>query len=184
MWNGRQIRNAFQSAIALASFALKDGQEVKLKTEHFKKVAEASDEFNRYLWRVKKDHTDADLASNHLMRADDFRVSPPALHGIHQSAPLQAMFGQSQARVPSPAFSVPGLTVPQAPRQQMYMTSGQQVTNPQFGQPQMYSGQVPQGYAVPVQPQGQQPQQQAFYRTASGFATQPPTSLQPPPQQP
>ena len=55
-WNGRQIRNAFQTAIALAEWEAKgnnaDGstpQPVKLTKSHFKKVAKASRGFNKYL---------------------------------------------------------------------------------------------------------------------------------------
>lgn len=52
-WNGRQIRNAFQTAIALAEFkAVKSGSAPKkatLSTELFERIALASMEFSDYL---------------------------------------------------------------------------------------------------------------------------------------
>ncbi|KAI1419319.1 hypothetical protein F5Y12DRAFT_720843 [Xylaria sp. FL1777] len=48
-WNGREIRNAFQSAIALANFQKTPGSSPKLTPEHFQKVSETSDNFNKYL---------------------------------------------------------------------------------------------------------------------------------------
>ncbi|KAK7698056.1 hypothetical protein SLS64_012934 [Diaporthe eres] len=58
-WNGRQIRNAFQAAVALAEFEAKqrdaqrdDGSSRTspvLTTDHFKKLARASAQFSEYL---------------------------------------------------------------------------------------------------------------------------------------
>ncbi|KAL8387234.1 hypothetical protein RB595_010059 [Gaeumannomyces hyphopodioides] len=60
-WNGRQIRNAFQTAVALAAFeeTEREGQDLepRIQTEHFEKVWKASDEFNKYLTGVRRsDH--------------------------------------------------------------------------------------------------------------------------------
>ena len=61
LWNGRQIRNAFQTAIALAEWlAKKEGldpetgkpQAAKLTANRFRKVAKASAEFDDYLERA------------------------------------------------------------------------------------------------------------------------------------
>ncbi|KAI1142730.1 hypothetical protein F5Y05DRAFT_129218 [Hypoxylon sp. FL0543] len=49
-WNGRQIRNAFQSALALADFAAQDtGKPPTLSFEQFDTIARASLEFDHYL---------------------------------------------------------------------------------------------------------------------------------------
>ncbi|KAI1409797.1 hypothetical protein F5Y13DRAFT_203189 [Hypoxylon sp. FL1857] len=49
-WNGRQIRNAFQSALALADFATQDtGKTPTLSFEQFDTIARASLEFDHYL---------------------------------------------------------------------------------------------------------------------------------------
>lgn len=70
-WNGRQIKNAFQTAIALAEF---DGKTKKkgnpvLTTEHFEVVARASEGFDAYLSRIHG--TDADRARREGQRDDD-----------------------------------------------------------------------------------------------------------------
>jgi hypothetical protein len=57
-WNGREIRNAFQTAVALAEYEAmqrgeKDGKlEIELRQDHFEKVVEMSDNFKKYLSTV------------------------------------------------------------------------------------------------------------------------------------
>lgn len=70
-WNGRQIKNAFQTAIALAEFDAneKQGKPV-LALEHFKVVAQASEDFDDYLSRVHGGNA-ADLAKRYMQRDDD-----------------------------------------------------------------------------------------------------------------
>ncbi|KAI2619431.1 P-loop containing nucleoside triphosphate hydrolase protein [Hypomontagnella submonticulosa] len=49
-WNGRQIRNAFQSALALADFKVQDtGKSPIISVEQFDTIAQASHEFDHYL---------------------------------------------------------------------------------------------------------------------------------------
>lgn len=53
-WNGRQIRNAFQTAIALADFEASDSAD-KVPTmtkKHFAKLGKAAAEFDEYLESV------------------------------------------------------------------------------------------------------------------------------------
>lgn len=67
-WNGRQIRNAFQTAVALAEFKSKklDAKEAdkssrtspELTTDHFKKLARASAQFSEYLRDTHGDDED------------------------------------------------------------------------------------------------------------------------------
>lgn len=80
-WNGRQIRNAFQTAIALAEWDAYQGQlkfqspvplKPRLEAEHFKRVAKASKHFDAYLKETQVG-TMADLASERRERRDDFR---------------------------------------------------------------------------------------------------------------
>lgn len=91
-WNGRQIRNAFQTAIALAEFEAveraKDGDDltklkIELNKDHFATVALASTQFDKYLRSTSGGHTEADLARLEQTRVDDFhsfvdRMDPPA----------------------------------------------------------------------------------------------------------
>ena len=70
-WNGRQIKNAFQTAIALAEFDANTHQgRPKLKLEHFKVVAKAAEDFDGYLCRVWGG-TEGDLAKRYAQRDDD-----------------------------------------------------------------------------------------------------------------
>ncbi|OIW31234.1 hypothetical protein CONLIGDRAFT_679961 [Coniochaeta ligniaria NRRL 30616] len=79
-WNGRQIRNAFQTAIALAEFEASEGGSpgtnskhgIELKEQHFATVAEASKEFDKYLRSTQGGQTEADLARLEQTRVDDF----------------------------------------------------------------------------------------------------------------
>lgn len=80
-WNGRQIKNAFQTAIALAEFDAKMENRSKpiLSTKHFEVVARASEGFDYYLSMIHG--ADADRAKREGMRFDDPRdmMSRPTL---------------------------------------------------------------------------------------------------------
>ena len=80
-WSSRHIRNAFQTAIALAEWDAYQGQlkfkspvplKQRLESEHFERVAKASKHFDAYLKKTQNG-TMADLASNDCERRDDFR---------------------------------------------------------------------------------------------------------------
>lgn len=87
-WNGRQIRNAFQSATALAQFECKSPSDpVRLKVRHFEIVAKAAAEFDDYLIRTTG-HSDAERAAFNMMRADSFNPStsnPMSLESMVQA---------------------------------------------------------------------------------------------------
>lgn len=70
-WNGRQIKNAFQTAIALAEFDAnqRHGKPV-LALEHFKVVAQAAEDFDDYLYGLHGG-TEGDLAKRYMQRDDD-----------------------------------------------------------------------------------------------------------------
>ena len=80
-WNGRQIKNAFQTAIALAEFEAKTKRQSKptLSTEHFEVVVRASEGFDYYLSMIHG--ADSDRAKREGMRFDDPRdmLSRPSL---------------------------------------------------------------------------------------------------------
>lgn len=87
-WNGREIRNAFQTAVALAEYEAEQklkkrldkaspemgetenkGLEIELRQDHFEKVVEMSDNFKRYLASVEEGD---DMKKKHLgERGDD-----------------------------------------------------------------------------------------------------------------
>ncbi|KAK1987587.1 hypothetical protein LZ30DRAFT_615347 [Colletotrichum cereale] len=95
-WNGRQIRNAFQTAIALAEYQYmsKDADEPKpsLGKKQFKSVAQGSREFDDYLHSVLGS-TEADGARRDGWRDDGFMAAsapmgmdPPAATQRPQAA--------------------------------------------------------------------------------------------------
>lgn len=75
-WNGRQIKNAFQTAVALADWDTCQASDAEtptgpvLKTTHFRKVAKASRHFDRYLARTRQD--DETRARDAQMREDRY----------------------------------------------------------------------------------------------------------------
>jgi hypothetical protein len=195
VWNGRQIRNAFQSAVALAEFHSEPGYKVKLEREHFLRVFTASDEFSNYVWKMKKSHTDADWNKMWMTRRDDYVYQPtypgqgpmvPAAVPSAQPGPTNqpSFFPQQQpqsAWVPESTFGQQSFPRQPAPfgsmaAQQYNPMAGMvpgAVQAPQFVNTQAY-GNTPYsqgtGLQVPAQFQAQQPQMQ------------PQSSLQPQPQ--
>ena len=85
-WNGRQIKNAFQSALALANWDFHDGphdsklERPLLKAAHFKTVAKTSAHFDDYIsdiHNLQDDDTYGILAQRAELRKDSILESPP-----------------------------------------------------------------------------------------------------------
>ncbi|KAI0184137.1 P-loop containing nucleoside triphosphate hydrolase protein [Xylaria flabelliformis] len=80
-WNGCQIRNAFQIALAMARYDWahsKDTSRPKvpvLDEKHFNRVASATKDFHNYLKEARGKDSSA-LAHEHSERADDFNIGP------------------------------------------------------------------------------------------------------------
>ena len=75
-WNGRQIHNAFQTAAALAEYeALETHKKsANLEVAHFKTVADASHQFDRYISETIGG-SESERALNDRERADNFKWS-------------------------------------------------------------------------------------------------------------
>ena len=88
-WNGRQIRNAFQTASALAEFEAHEWNrkekarseetgeifvpiDPQLKVRHFQEIASASYEFDKYISETRG-YTDAEMAHLESQRMDDYQ---------------------------------------------------------------------------------------------------------------
>lgn len=120
-WNGRQIRNAFQTASALALYEAHMGNAKRLREDpdaaitpprltrkHFEKVAKATSQFGEYMRdTIGKD--DADASHYRGDRTDHFRqkaraarqpVNPQIYSQPYTPPPLQ----QHYPRTPSPNF--------------------------------------------------------------------------------
>lgn len=107
-WNGRQIRNAFQTAVALAEHSALRAPQTKendkggvihLEVEHFLKVLQVSHKFDEYLRKTRKNRDWLDIAQMKQDRYDDRRSD-----GM-QRPPQPNFYGQQQAY---PAFSQAG----------------------------------------------------------------------------
>ncbi|KAH6641218.1 hypothetical protein F5144DRAFT_642131 [Chaetomium tenue] len=97
VWNGRQIRNAFQIAVALAGFHSKGNRCIKLEPKHFSQVFNVSDQFSSYVWLVKQRNSDAQWNAMQMLRRDDWAYAGPP--GVNP-----ATNNQQGAHVP-PRFS-------------------------------------------------------------------------------
>ena len=84
-WNGRQIKNAFQTAVSLADWdnhvytkGMGSPNGTVLKPEHFEKVAVASEHFDMYLERTRT--SDQQRAREEAFREDNVgsRLSEPS----------------------------------------------------------------------------------------------------------
>ena len=98
-WNGRQIRNAFQTAMALAEFHAK-GSVPRLSSEQFKKVAATSREFENYLKNVWGGRNDAELARQDQIRIDEITAEQLRSGQFFiQQAPPQRLRRSSTANI-------------------------------------------------------------------------------------
>ncbi|KAK1724974.1 uncharacterized protein BDZ83DRAFT_621299 [Colletotrichum acutatum] len=103
VWNGRQIRNAFQTAVALAEFHQQENNvpgPILVKSEHFEKVAKVSHEFNAYLYSVRHERLENELAHKKEHRYDDFNRNHFGFGGQGLGVPQQGGFQQG--------FAMPG----------------------------------------------------------------------------
>ncbi|OQE91922.1 hypothetical protein PENNAL_c0008G04685 [Penicillium nalgiovense] len=99
-WNGRQIRNAFQTAVALAAFDARKNKRpsyIILGKEQFTRVAAAAEEFDRYLLSLSQGKNDSQLAEEQRWRADNFQNQPMVVPMVPNADPGRSVyaFGQS-----------------------------------------------------------------------------------------
>ena len=82
-WNGRQIRNAFQTAIALAEWDLKieKTKTAKLTRARFEKVEKASREFDKYLKDTHGGANEGERAQILHERLENWDVGTPKWKG-------------------------------------------------------------------------------------------------------
>lgn len=69
-WNGRQIKNAFQSALALAEMEAQNtnAESPKLDAKKFKLIAHASEQFEHYMMQTHHGKTEDQLAHREHLR--------------------------------------------------------------------------------------------------------------------
>ena len=178
VWNGRQIRNAFQSAVALAAFHTRADSPVSLKKVYFENVFAVSNKFNNYIWTTKQGQSDADLNRMFMTRRDDFaedNVSvtggmiavQPALQPIQTMAGFpRSTFSQGIQRSASP-FGAQHHHQQQLQQQQLQQQQFQQQQQHQ----QLHLQPLQQGYPQ-QQSQFLQQQQQPQFQQQTQFAQQ------------
>ena len=165
VWNGRQIKNAFMSAIALAHYRIPEGNRVRLGVTHFKKVAKASKDFDDYLTRTQAGRDATTVAMHNQLRADDFPSNPGdsdvGAGTPHFGVPPRTLLRQQQAQAFAPQPTAYGMQMNPYGMQGMQPGGFPQQMGAQMPQQgQFYGGQMPMGQV----PMGQVPQQQQqFY---------------------
>ncbi|KAH7091245.1 AAA family ATPase [Paraphoma chrysanthemicola] len=106
-WNGRQIRNAYQTALAMAEYEAIDGSDdaewerralagnlkAHLKASHFETVANASSQFDSYIEETIGT-TDAGRAFTDRDRADHFKWMAPAANVHNEQYNAQWSYGK------------------------------------------------------------------------------------------
>jgi hypothetical protein len=181
VWNGRQIRNAFQSAVALAGFKHQGEHKIPLLRDHFEKVSRVSCHFNNYLWSIQC-KSDAEKAATWGYRYDRWNKPVVGNNATTKQPSTKAprrnfSIDGSMMAFPTGATSMPSALVP-GPYQQQPMPQG---TMPVQTFQQQQHGMVTQntGHGAPTQAQGQ------FGAPKSGFQqqAQQPGVMQQPQQQ-
>ena len=126
-WNGRQIRNAFQTASALAEFEAHEWNKrartrseetgeifipitPQLKVGHFQEIALASYDFDKYISETRG-ATDAEVALMESQRMDEYRPSRRLLPD-REPPPIQTK--QTQALRGAPDFVIGANAQPRA----------------------------------------------------------------------
>ncbi|KAL8364823.1 hypothetical protein RB595_003887 [Gaeumannomyces hyphopodioides] len=82
-WNGRQIQNAFQTALALAEFEVRDIKQPKKRQptvtmKHFQTIGSATIEFDNYLFETYLCLDASTIAKKKQLRADAYKMGTTA----------------------------------------------------------------------------------------------------------
>ncbi|KAF2438728.1 hypothetical protein P171DRAFT_397831, partial [Karstenula rhodostoma CBS 690.94] len=178
-WNGRQIRNACQTALALAEFeaqgdSLEDTEDrnlvVKLNVKHFEIVRDAYLEFTKYMQNL--------YGTSNSRRAKESRLRAIWVDENDNVVMTQNMGGTRIDR--KAAFTLASQNSPNHPMGHSPQQSFQQQTDPRYNrfqqpsstfgaqQPQYQSPQYPPQYQTPqYQPQQPTPSSQDWYAQQS-----------------
>lgn len=89
-WNGRQVVNAFKTAVAMAIFGAPSDGRPEISTAHFQQIHEASELFDEYLLQARRETID-DLATERQTRPSndtrrDSLAAPRSLSGLESSS--------------------------------------------------------------------------------------------------
>lgn len=189
VWNGRQIRNAFQSAIALAGFhGAPKGGPVRLEEKYFESVNRVSEQFSQYIFKTRHGHTDADWNKMTMTRRDDFTVAPDGFGQISMTMavprPTPQFQGHQPVSQPVNQYGQPlyaGYPYPNAQQAQQVPPQQQQPSHQPPVQPFQQPHQQPQQQSFQQPPVMTAPFQSAYpaQPTAPGAPPQPTFASQP-----
>ena len=123
VWNGRQIRNAFQSAMALATYeATQSGKDkIQLSRSHFTKVANVSASFDDYLLRTHHGVPEHKRNYDNMTRYDLYGTAAHESARVVEEqrramqAPATQMHGMQQQTYLQPAVQQPAFNPMPAP---------------------------------------------------------------------
>lgn len=166
-WDGRQVTNAFQSAVALAVFNAPYHGHPELTTAHFQQICETSEKFDEYLFRLQGETidnftTERQSRPGNVQGGESFTV-PPKREDLDSSSDSEyssdAEYSGSEnhalrrghlprtyyrppapeASLPSPAAPLQPNTQPQTPQSPgfPFNVNGQPQTNPNSWAAQM-----------------------------------------------
>ena len=144
-WNGRQIRNAFQTANALAEFEAHElnkkakarcretgvgfvAKSPQLEVRHFKEIAWASYEFDKYMFETKG-VTEADIASMEGQRRDAYQPTTRPVRAREQQltqareAPVRNLVPNRGARSTVQGQVIPAGRTSESRDRQIYFRS-------------------------------------------------------------
>lgn len=129
-WNGRQIRNAFQTALALAENdffrkhpddASREGKKILLDHSHFRTVAHTINTFDDYLGVAHHGNSDSKRAYDRGQRADNYGQQRPRPTAPLPPPPQQQPYSGYYQYVPPPgppAYAAGGAPRPPSPNPQ------------------------------------------------------------------
>lgn len=148
-WNGRQVTNAFQSAIALADFSAPPNGRPELTTAHFQRISETSEQFDELLSRIQGGvindfATDRRTRPSIDLRQDRYAI-PRSRSGLRLSLDREHSSNAQSSGSTSPALQ-------QGPFQRDHSGALGQQANPSVPQQQPYVYHQPmQNSAFPFQ---------------------------------
>lgn len=202
-WNGRQIRNAFQTASALAEFeahqhnkkaratSVETGEafipiDPQLKVSHFKEIAQASYDFDEYIAETKGS-TEAEIAHLEGHRMDEYQPGRMLVGGKEQQP---TRLSEAPARIPVPGHGARAKVYGQAPAAGRTFDGGDRKMTAQplvdltygatEGQEPRYGQPLPRRETNPVTPYGARTVVTVPQSERLSIVTSPPKTVQQP----
>lgn len=153
-WDGRQVTNAFQSAVALAAFNAPSHEQPELTTAHFQQICETSEKFDEYLFRLQGETID-DFAAGRQSRPGNVPGGESLMVPPNRSDPDSSSENEYSSDAESSGSDNPALRRGHLPRT-YYHPPAPEASLPSPAAPPQPSGhpQTPQSPAFPFNVHG------------------------------